>query len=199
MNPISWKSYYDKFYDWEKSTQKNYSNRLSDFGPAEEVWEIAQEFAFSDEKFASNFIQRALDAGVRFTPEQVLEMAVNIEKHILSRAAELSSIPFQREDLEEIYMLIDDKSFERISARSKIDIFADEETILPPARSLGLLTTLLAAFAFSGSGRKRDSGRCDGDCAHCPPHYGYRYGRWYYGKGHTQRCQRGGNKGDGSI
>ena len=89
MNPISWKSYYDKFYDWEENTQKNYVSRLSDFGPAEEVWEITQEFAFSDEKFASNFIQRALDAGVRFTPEQVLEMTINIEKHILSRAAEL--------------------------------------------------------------------------------------------------------------
>lgn len=206
MKPISWKSYYDKFYDWEESTQKNYSNRLSGFGPAEEVWEIAQEFAFSDEKFASIFIQRALDAGVRFTPEQVLEMAINIEKHILSRAAELSSIPFQREDLEEIYILIDDKSFERISARSKIDIFADEEaedpeafddeeTILPPARSPGLLTTLLAAFAFRGSGRKRDSGRCDGDCAHYPPHYGYRYGRWYYGHGHDLGCELCGNGG----
>ena len=194
MQPISWKSYYDKFYDWEESTQKNYSNRLSDFGPAEEVWEIAQEFAFSDEKFASNFIQRALDTGVRFTPEQVLEMAVNIEKHILGRAAELSSIPFQREELEEIYMLIDDKSFERISARSKIDIFTDEEaedpeafddeeTILPPARSPGLLTTLLAAFAFRGSGKKRDFGRCDGDCAHCPLAYiaGYTSGGAAYG------------------
>ena len=155
---------------------------------------------------STSFIQRALDAGVRFTPEQVLEMAINIEKPILSRAAELSSIPFQTEDLEEIYMLIDDKSFERISARSKIDIFADEEaedpeafddeeTILPPARSPGLLTTLLAAFTFSGSGRKRDSGRCDGDCAHCPPHYGYRYGRWYYGHGHDWGCELCGNGG----
>ena len=72
MKPISWKNYYDKFYDWEESTQKNYVNRLSGFGPAEEVWEIAQEFALSDEEFASKFIQRALDAGVRFTPEQVI-------------------------------------------------------------------------------------------------------------------------------
>lgn len=96
MKPISWKSYYDKFYDWEESTQKNYSNRLSDFGPAE---------------------------------------------------------------------------------------FDDEETILPPVRSPGLLTTLLAAFAFSGSGKKRDSGRCDGDCAHCPLAYiaGYTSGGAAYG------------------
>ena len=96
MKPISWKSYYDKFYDWEESTQKNYSNRLSDFGPAE---------------------------------------------------------------------------------------FDDEETILPPVRSPGLLTTLLAAFAFRGSGKKRDSGRCDGDCAHCPLAYiaGYTSGGAAYG------------------
>lgn len=206
MKPISWKSYYDKFYDWEESTQKNYVSRLSSFGPAEEVWEIAQEFAFSDEKFASKFIQKALDAGVRFTPEQVLEMTLNIEKPIHSRAAELSSIPFQREELEEIYMLIDDESFERISARAKIDIFADEdaedleafdneEAILPPTRGPGLLATLLAAFAFGGTGKKRDSSRCNGDCAHCPPHYGYRYGRWYYGHGHDRGCELCGNGG----
>lgn len=91
-------------------------------------------------------------------------------------------------------MPIDDKSFERISARSKSATFADEEAedpeafddeeaVLPPTRNPGFLTTLLAAFAFSGSVRKRDSNRCDGDCAHSPPHYGYRYVRWYYGKG----------------
>lgn len=45
------------------------------------------------------------------------------------------------------------------------------------------------------NGRKRDTGRCDGDCANCPPHYGYRYGRWYYGHGHQHGCQRGGNGG----
>ena len=45
--------------------------------------------------------------------------------------------------------------------------------------------------------KKRDNGRCDGDCAHCPPHYGYRYGRWYYGHSHIEGCERGGNRGDG--
>ena len=38
-------------------------------------------------------------------------------------------------------------------------------------------------------------GSCDGDCDNCPPHYGYRYGRWYYGHGHRHGCQRGGNGG----
>ena len=37
--------------------------------------------------------------------------------------------------------------------------------------------------------------RCDGDCDNCPPHYGYRYGRWYYGHGHQHGCEREGNGG----
>ena len=45
------------------------------------------------------------------------------------------------------------------------------------------------------SGAGRDSGRCDGNCDVCPPHYGYRYGRWYYGHGHQHRCERLGNGG----
>ena len=37
--------------------------------------------------------------------------------------------------------------------------------------------------------------RCNGDCDNCPAHYGYRYGRWYYGHGHQHGCVRGGNGG----
>ncbi len=42
-------------------------------------------------------------------------------------------------------------------------------------------------------------GTCDGDCENCPNHYGYRYGRWYYGKDHTHGCEFGGNRGGGGI
>ena len=66
-----------------------------------------------------------------------------------------------------------------------------------------LLFTALAVFAtgsaLAGRGRKKHNGHCDGDCANCPPHYGYRYGRWYYGKGHQYGCEFGGNKRDGSL
>lgn len=45
--------------------------------------------------------------------------------------------------------------------------------------------------------KKKHSKRCDGDCANCPAHYGYRYGRWYYGHSHTEGCEFGGNKCNG--
>ena len=47
--------------------------------------------------------------------------------------------------------------------------------------------------------KKKHSGKCDGDCANCPPHYGYRYGRWYYGRDHIRGCQFGGNRGGGQY
>lgn len=52
-----------------------------------------------------------------------------------------------------------------------------------------------SSSVWSSSPKKKDTGRCDGDCDNCPAHYGYRYGRWYYGHGHQHGCQRGGNGG----
>ena len=78
----------------------------------------------------------------------------------------------------------------------KIDRAAEHRDKEP---SLGKKLFLLLA-AMGGSNLKKDkkhNGRCDGDCdcANCPPHYGYRYGRWYYGHGHRYGRQRGGNGG----
>ena len=66
-------------------------------------------------------------------------------------------------------------------------------------RSMGkaaVVTGLLGAQVLNDLSEKNNSGhRCNGDCANCPPHYGYRYGRWYYGHGHQCYCERGGNGG----
>lgn len=212
MKQMTWDDYYGGFYDWSPSTQKNYIYRLSDYGSAGEVWEVAQELAFQDEAFATKFLEKALAAGVRFTPDRVLEMMGTVEESVLSKIAERTDVPFDREQLEEIYMMIDDASFQRISRRAKINVFDDEpaayeqpeqvQYILPKKKKVGLFTAL-AAFAagspLAGQVRKKHDGHCDGDCANCPPHYGYRYGRWYYGKGHQYGCEFGGNKGDGNL
>ena len=46
MKQMTWDDYYGGFYNWAPSTQKNYAYRLSDYGPADEVWEVAQELAY---------------------------------------------------------------------------------------------------------------------------------------------------------
>lgn len=245
MKQLSWEEYYDGFYDWSTSTQKRYAGRLSGYGPAEEVWEIAQELECEDGAFAAKFVEKAFAGGVRFTPEQVLEMTDTVDKSLLGKIAGQTAVPFDRDQLEEIYLLIDDSSFERISRRAGIDIFEDEEPdfgledgILsyhsekdthpaemdqeafaelarrvgidaprhqeppsPPRDKPGFFTLLAAALTgVSLADRTRSQERrCNGDCANCPPHYGYRHGRWYYGKGHQYGCEFGGNKGDGSL
>lgn len=213
MKKITWDDYYSRFWDLSPSTQRSYSYKLSDFGPADEVFEVVNEFALEDDGFATRFTAKALNAGVCFTPDHVLEMTLLIDKPVLSKMAETATGKFSREQLEEIYSLIDDASYEIIAKKAKIDIFADDyveeleddyepEVIEyePPARKgPGFWTTLFAILAAFGSvsskNKKKDTGRCDGDCNNCPAHYGYRYGRWYYGHGHQHGCQRGGNGG----
>lgn len=68
---------------------------------------------------------------------------------------------------------------------------------------LGCFWTLIAIIAGIGLSTRKNSkkhnGRCNGDCANCPPHYGYRYGRWYYGHDHASGCEFGGNRCSGRM
>ncbi len=215
---MTWDDYYERFYDLSLSTQKGYAYKLTSYGDAEEVFEVLSEFAFYDKQFATRFASKAVDGGVHFSPDHVLEMALLVDKPVLSRMAETAVPAFDAEQLEEIYMLIDDASFARISKKQNIDIFSDEEpgeelaepapandadVAAPPKKKSGFFSTLLAVAAAIGSEeeskRKRHNGRCDGDCANCPPHYGYRYGRWYYGHHHVYGCEFGGNKRGGEM
>ena len=105
------------------------------------------------------------------------------------------------------------------NASAGTEEFEDEEaereaqTSSTPKQKVGFWSALAALLAASSevssssrtksnadspsSQKKRHSGRCDGDCANCPPHYGYRHGRWYYGHDHIEGCVFGGNKGGG--
>ena len=86
----------------------------------------------------------------------------------------------------------------------------ESQSYAPKKAKIGLWGALVALFDsssassssssnsssfWSTSAKKKDNGRCDGDCSNCPAHYGYRYGRWYYGHGHQHGCERGGNGG----
>ena len=149
MKQMTWDDYYGGFYDWSSSTRKNYTYRLSDYGSAEEVWEVAQELAFQDEAFAAKFLEKALAAGVRFTPEQVLEMVGTVEESALSKIAERTDVPFDREQLEEIYMTIDDASFQKISRQAKIDVFDDEAAAYEQPEQIQYILPKKKKWAYS--------------------------------------------------
>ena len=97
------------------------------------------------------------------------------------------------EDMEYLYGEIDDEVIIEICKQRNIllpealreeegeDIYIDDFIPETPAPKRGFFGTLAAIFAGAGAGvssakGRRHNRRCNGDCANCPPHYGYRYG-----------------------
>lgn len=208
---MEWSEYYEKFDEWATSTQISRLSALTSYGPSDEVTEVAQ--GLMDETAASRLIRRALAAGVQFTAEEICELVDCCNAAVLNALLENSACAFTREQLEDLWGAVDDAVLEQTARRCRVKLFDDDEEedeeadgepeeaeLPPPMRrrepKLGFWT-LLGAALLGASGDDGHGGRCTGDCAHCPPHFGYRYGRWYYGHGHVYGCEFGGNRGDG--
>ena len=80
------------FFDWAESTRISRMSGLTDFDSSSEVFEIAQEFA--DDKVVVRLINKALAAGVRFAPDEVMALMLQIDKPTLTKLADTVSEPF---------------------------------------------------------------------------------------------------------
>lgn len=90
MAGMSWEQYYDGFYEWSSGTQIRYLARLDSYGSGAQTAEIAAELAEAGDggpAAAKRLITRAVENGVRFTAEDVIEMAgADIEEDTLKYA-----------------------------------------------------------------------------------------------------------------
>ena len=210
---MDWDTYYEKFYDWATSTQIKKMSSLTSFGTSAEVAEVAQEYM--DEKAASRLIKKAVAYGVQFTPDEIYDLSGCCDTTAMNELLKSAKCTFTQEQLEDLWDAADDEVLELVAKRNRVTVFADdeiEETSVvdeadfdEPERKepkLGFFSKLGLALAVGSLLDKKSQshhGRCTGDCANCPPHYGYRYGRWYYGHDHTHGCEFGGNKGGGGL
>ena len=106
--PISWSRFYDAYYDWKPEYAKARLQAVTDFGSDDEVLEVVQELFWDDEYEASRFITRALDAGVRFRDENLVELAGLCNEDTVRQAVLLSKLLLTEESLEELYGNISD-------------------------------------------------------------------------------------------
>lgn len=114
---MNWKTYYDRFYDWEESTQLRHLSSLTDFGPSAEVCELAN--AFFEEKNANRLIKKALAAGVRFTTEDVLELDGVVEKSLMLPL--IKSVPsLTAEDLDELSFWLTKEDLEALAKKHQV-------------------------------------------------------------------------------
>ena len=74
---LSWKEYIENYDRWSEKTRRMYVSRLKDFGSSNEVAFIASDLF--NKSASSKLINMAIDAGIRFMPEdlELVEFSVN--------------------------------------------------------------------------------------------------------------------------
>lgn len=115
---MDWDNFYAEFYDWSDKTQKKKILELESFGSSDEVAEIAQEL--TDEKTADIFIKKAIDAKVRFTPEEIMDIIYCVSDDIHPILLKANSERYTQEDIENLLDVVDDELLYKISEKYKI-------------------------------------------------------------------------------
>ena len=168
---MDWDDFYNCWSNWSDEVLARRIGKLTNFGPADEVEEAIINMPTTETWDA--LFDRAIAHGVRFTPEHLEEMGEWCEDEMDDSEVVDAAMHFE-ENLHELTIALD-------------------TTMESKKRKSGRLGLQLGTSVASQ--KKKKLGFCDGDCANCPPHFGYRYGRWYYGRGHQYGCMRGGNGG----
>jgi len=195
---MKWEDYYDRFWDWAESTQISRISTLTDFTSSAEVVEIANEFF--DEKNSTRLVKRAMQNGIRFTPAEIIELGGCLTEEVFNETIRRCRGQFTVEQYEELEGLcFDEELLEAVAKAGDIHREFDEPlpepkvaVVQPVRKGTGFFAALLGFTSNIGS-KRTHMGRCTGDCSSCPAHYGYRYGRWYYGHHHSHGCEFGGN------
>ena len=79
---MKWSHLYEYYDGWSPSTLAKRLSSLEEYGTPDELIEVAESAC--DEKAASNLIRKAVEAGVSFTPDEILELDGVIDSETLS-------------------------------------------------------------------------------------------------------------------
>lgn len=182
---MTWEEYRNKLRYWDNDKKIKMLSQIDNFPDADRVFKTVQEkFSYFDAPI-EQFVNVAVDKGVRFTPEQIIELEPELDVKTVSRLVSTSSVAFTEEELSSIDYAIDSVTYNKALAKARGR----------SSKESGFFASLFGSSSASKKTQNSSRGRrCNGDCAHCPPHYGYRYGRWYYGHHHTHGCEFHGNK-----
>lgn len=158
MKSYTWDEFYENFYGWADSTQISRISQLTTFGSHEEVAEIIQ--MYYDEKTASHLAQKAMAAGVRFTPAEIVEMQGSVSKECMNRMVTTALGEFTQEQVEELVFSMDDGIYAELEKRYchyDDEPLIDDKAVLhyeePKPKKTG---KLFSFFAFASMGAESD-------------------------------------------
>lgn len=120
---MDWQTYYDRFDDWEESTQLRHLSSLTDFGPTSEICELA--YSFMEESSANRLIKKAMAAGVRFSAEEIEELDGVVSMSLMPQLIKNTSHPLTAEQLDDFVFWL--KPEEVRALAKKYNIRLDED------------------------------------------------------------------------
>ena len=120
--PIPWSRFYDAFYDWKPEYARERLQAVTGFGNDDEVMEVTQDLFGDDEYEASRFISRALDEGVRFRDENLVELTRLCNEDTVKKAVYLSKLLLTEESLEELYGNVSDDTIIQVAKERNLKL-----------------------------------------------------------------------------
>lgn len=111
---ISWDYFYEHFFEWSRDFAVERLKAVTEYGEEDEVIEVLIELFDTLEIDASAFIQKALDAGVRFGIDNLIELNSYCDENTVNRAVLLVAKELTDENMEELYGEVDDALIEEI-------------------------------------------------------------------------------------
>lgn len=122
---ISWDEYYEKFYDWAESTRIKKLSYLDSLGSSDEVAEILIEL--KDNKNAANrLLRKAVEGKMQFTGENLCDFLFwKLNKELVIEALRNSAKGLTTEDIEELYITVDDEILLEVCQKGRIPIPKD--------------------------------------------------------------------------
>ena len=217
---MEWFDFYDNYYDFNDKALRALIPVLEDIGSGDEVCDVID--SIDDPDIKVQLIRKAIELEAEFTEDDYYRLDGQIPSYLYEELALKGNMVLSGNDevADILSSLFDDDAIDALYKRAladgirftndQLEMIGKDEDVPEEEEGdyessdngigfFGALLGIAGAFASTSSSnsKKKHSGKCDGDCANCPPHYGYRYGRWYYGHCHAHGCEFGGNKCNG--
>lgn len=103
---MTWEEYYDKFYDWARSTQIKHLSSVEHLGSEDEVAEVLMELAFDRKDVANRLARRSIEERIKFSAENIIDFKLSIDDNLLNQLAIQSAEMFSEDDLEDLQLTV---------------------------------------------------------------------------------------------
>lgn len=144
-------------------------------------------------------IRKAITYGVKFSTEEIRDLLDVADDRLYPQLLNSNSVPYTQDDFDYFYDYVDDGLLKKLAEKNGVVCDALFEEEYSEEKRPGFFAKLFGIIGAASEYRRGGhTGICGGNCADCPPHYGYRYGKWYYGHEHARGCEFGNNKGGGN-